>query len=200
MRYFFAIALLVVLAACVRAPNVRPAAAPQGEYALDKSHASLTFKIGHGKGLSQFTARFDDFDAALNFDPATPQNSRLSVVIEAASVSTGMADFDKKLANTGNVLDAKAHPQIRFEATDITVTGAQNGQVTGILSLRGVSRPVTLNVQFNGSANDVLRGGQVLGFSATGRFSRAEFGANAWANFGVGDMISVHIEAEFLKQ
>ncbi|PHS28990.1 MAG: polyisoprenoid-binding protein [Robiginitomaculum sp.] len=191
--------LFLLLAACVPTPDVRPAAAPKGAYTLDKNHASLILRLSHSGGLSMFTARFDDFDASLDFDPDTPENSQLSVVIEAASINTGMADFDHKLAGTRNLLDAKAYPQILFTSSTITRTGPQDGAVTGILTLRGVSQPITLNVHFNGGARDPLRGAQVLGFSADGHFSRSAFGANAWSAFGVGDEIIVHIEAEFLK-
>lgn len=199
MRLWILPALCALLAACVNTPDPEVAAAPQGAYRLDKNHASLILRLSHGKGLSRFTARFDDIDAALDFNPQEPQMSRLSVVIAADSIDTGMAGFDKKLAGTKALLDAKAHPQILFSSTAIAVNGAADGQVTGMLTLRGVTRPVTLDVHYNGSAYDLLRGAQVLGFSATGAFSRADFGADAWSSLGVGDKISVHIEAEFLK-
>ncbi|MDQ7018394.1 MAG: YceI family protein [Robiginitomaculum sp.] len=200
MRAFMlSIALCLWLTGCVATPDPLPAAAPRGDYTLDKNHASLILRLSHGGGLSLFTARFDDFDATLDFNPDSPEQSHLSVVIETASINTGMADFDRKLAATKNLLDASAHPQIRFVSTTITRTGPQNGEVTGILTLRGVSQPITLNVHFNGTAHDPLRGAQVIGFSADGHFSRQAFGANAWSAFGVGDEIMVHIEAEFLK-
>ncbi len=199
MRVLAVFILIWAVSGCVTAPDPAPAAAPKGTYKLDPAHASLILRLGHGKGLSQFTARFDDFDAALEFDAAHPQNSRLSVVIETASISTGMTAFDEKLARTKNLLDAKAHPQIRFQSSNITKTGPQSGEVTGDLTLRGITHPITLLVHYNGRAYDPLRGGQVAGFSADGTFSRGQFGADAWSNFGVGDTISVHIEAEFIK-
>ncbi len=159
----------------------------------------MILRLSHGAGLSMFTARFDDFDAALDFNADSPEESRLSVVIQTASINTGMADFDQKLAGTKNLLDAKAHPQIRFSSSAITMTGTLSGTVSGILILRGVSQPITLNVTYNGSAKDPLRRASVLGFSANGQFSRKAFGANAWSNFGVGDTIHVQIEAEFLR-
>jgi len=200
MRTFIlSFGLFLLLAACVPTPDVQPAAAPSGQYTLDKNHASLILRLSHSAGLSLFTARFDDFDAILDFNPDAPEQSRLSVVIEAASINTGMADFDRKLAGTKNLLAAKTHPKIRFISSAITQTGPQDGKVTGILTLRGVSQPITLDVHFNGSARDPLRRAQVIGFSADGHFSRRAFGANAWSAFGVGDEIIVHIEAEFLK-
>jgi polyisoprenoid-binding protein YceI len=191
--------LVLLISACAIAPDLEPAVAPKGEYRLDPDHASLVLRLSHGSGLSMFTARFDDFDAALDFDPKQPANSRLSAVIQTASINTGVAGFDQKLADTKNLLDASAHPQISFQSTTITRTGPQDGRVDGLLTLRGISKPVTLNVRFNGSARDPLRGKQVLGFSADGQFLRSDFGADAWSNFGVGDVIKIHIEAEFLK-
>ncbi len=199
MKEYLVFGFCLLLAACITAPDPIPSAAPHGAYTLDKSHASLILRLEHGAGLSMFTARFDDFDAVLDFDPNQPEKSRLSVVIETASINTGMAEFDKKLAGTKNLLDANAHPQIRFVSTDIILNGPQDGTVSGQLTLRGISQVVTLLVHFNGSARDPLRGAQVLGFSADGQFSRSTFGANAWSNFGVGDEIKIHIEAEFLK-
>ena len=193
------ISLLFLLSACVATPDINPVSAPRGAYTLDPKHASLILRLSHGAGLSLFTARFDDFDAVLDFDPQAPEKSRLSVAIQTASINTGMADFDQKLVGTKNLLDGKSHPQILFTSTAITQTGPQDGKVEGLLNLRGVTQPVTLKVHFNGQARDPLRRAQVLGFSADAEFSRSAFGADAWSNFGVGDTIFVHIEAEFLK-
>ncbi|PHS28436.1 MAG: polyisoprenoid-binding protein [Robiginitomaculum sp.] len=193
------IGILFLFSACAVTPDVSPASAPRGAYRLDPKHASLILRLSHGSGLSQFTARFDNFDAALDFDPMAPEKSRLSVVIETSSINTGMAGFDQKLVGTKNLLDGKAHPKILFTSTDIALTGPQDAEVKGVLTLRGVTQPITLNVHFNGQARDPLRRVQVLGFSAKAEFSRSAFGADAWSNFGVGDRVSVHIEAEFLK-
>ncbi len=186
------------LASCVSVPDTDLSTAKGGAYRLDPDHASLIWRVGHAKGLSRFTGRFDGLQASLDFNPQDPAHSALDVRITAASVNTGVgAAFDEKIANT--VFDAKTHPQIHFQSTGITVTENQTGTVTGALSFRGISRPVTLNVHFNGSAFDPLRGAQVLGFSAHGRFNRSDFGANAWSAFGVGDEVEIEIEAEFLK-
>jgi polyisoprenoid-binding protein YceI len=200
MRIIFSIiGFCIFLSSCAVTPEINPASAPHGAYKLDPKHASLILRLSHGSGLSLFTARFDDFDAALSFDPQDPGKSSLSVVIETASINTGMADFDQKLVGTKSLLDGKAHPKILFTSTGITLTGPQDGEVRGMLTLRGVTKPITMNVHFNGQARDPLRRAQVLGFSAKAEFSRADFGADAWSNFGVGDTIFVHIEAEFLK-
>ncbi len=191
----------VLLAGCAPTPVVDFSAAPQGTYQLDPKHASIIWRVGHLNGLSRFVGRFDDFDAALEFDPDAPEQARLSAVIEAASINTGLADFDPQIANNSKILDAQRHPQIRFETTAITLTGGENATVTGDLTVRGVTAPLTLDVRFNGTTRDFLRGGaRVIGFSAIGTLSRSTFGADAYINFGVSDEVELLIEAEFIRQ
>lgn len=192
------LAALLPAAGCVSAPSLAPDAAPAGAYALDPAHASLVWRVPHGAGLSRYTARFDRFDAALDFDPAAPENARVDVTIEAASVSTGDPDFDAQVA--GAVFDAAAYPTIRFTSTAVEVTGPNTARVTGDLVFRGVSAPATLDVTYNGGATDPLRGADVVGFSATATIDRTAFGADAYVNFGVGATVELLIEAEFLKR
>jgi polyisoprenoid-binding protein YceI len=197
VRFLFISLLLVT--ACARAPQFEAASLPAGEWQLDPDHASLVFRIDHAKGLSHFTARFDRFDASLQFDPALPEKSQLSVQIEAASINTGVAALDKKLRNNASALHAEAYPQISFTSQQINPTAARTGDVAGTLTLRGETRPIMLHVTWNGTSFDPLRRKQVIGFSAHGNFKRSDFGANAWSRFGVGDQIDVQIEVEFLQ-
>lgn len=193
-----ALVLSVAAAGCISTPSIAPDAAPAGAYALDPGHASLVWRVSHGEGLSHYTARFDRFDAALDFDPANPANARVDVTIEAASVSTGDPEFDAQVASA--VLDAATYPTIRFTSTTVEVTGANTARVTGDLIFHGVTAPATLAVTYNGGANDPLRGADVVGFSATGEIDRTAFGADAYVNFGVGPVVTLQIEAEFLKR
>jgi polyisoprenoid-binding protein YceI len=195
---FAPLASALALAACVTAPSTAPEAAPAGTYVLDPSHASLVWRVEHGAGLSHYTARFDRFTAALDFDPADPGSARLDVAIEAASVSTGDPAFDGQIADA--VFDAARHPEIRFRSTAVEVTGPNAARVTGELSLRGVIAPTTLEVVYNGGAHDPLRGADVIGFSASGAIDRTAFGADAYINFGVGPVVELAIEAELLKR
>jgi polyisoprenoid-binding protein YceI len=193
-----ALAALGALAACVSTPSTAPGAVPAGDYILDPSHASLVWRVEHGAGLSRYTARFDRFTAALNFDPAALETARVDVAVDAASVSTGDPAFDAQIADV--VLDAARHPEIRFRSTAVEVTGPNAARVTGDLSFHGVTAPVTLDVVYNGGAHDTLRGADVVGFSATGEIDRTAFGAGAYLNFGVGPVVSLAIEVEFLKR
>jgi polyisoprenoid-binding protein YceI len=188
----------MLLVACATTPSTAPDAAPAGAYVLDPAHASLVWKVQHGGGLSRYTARFDRFDAALDFDPANPTAARLEATIEAASVSTGDPEFDAQVARV--VFDTDNHPTIRFASTAVELTGPGSARVTGDLTLRGVSAPVTLEVVYNGGDFDPLRRADVIGFSATGSLDRTAFGADAYVNFGVGPSVDFVIEAELLKR
>lgn len=187
----------LLLTACAVTPSTAPGAAPAGAYRLDPAHASLTWSVSHGGGLSHYVARFDRFDAALDFDAENPAASRLDVAIEAASISTGDLEFDAQIARA--VFDAENHPEIRFTSTAAQVTGATTGRVTGDLMFKGVTAPVTLDVTFNGAGFDALRRADVAGFSATGVLDRTVFNAGVYTNFGVGAEVALQIEAEFLK-
>lgn len=191
------LAVPLALAACATQPSIAPDAAPAGAYRLDPAHASLVWRVSHGGGMSRYTARFDRFDAALDFDPANPSAARLEAAIDAASVSTGDPAFDAQVADV--VLAADDHPGIRFVSTSVEITGPATARVTGDLTFHGATAPLVLDVVYNGGDFDPLRGADVIGFSATGSLDRTAFGADAYLNFGVGAVVELQIEAELLK-
>ncbi|TPE64028.1 polyisoprenoid-binding protein [Sandaracinobacter neustonicus] len=199
--------MLVVAAFAALAPvtpllaQAAPLSVPAGEYVLEKTHASLTWKINH-LGLSYYTARFTGFDATINLDPKVVTNSSVSVTIDPRSVKTDFPfpekeDFDKVIAE--KVLMAGEHPTITFQSTSLKATGKTTGKLTGNLTLMGVTKPVTLDVTLNGAKEHPMRKVPVLGVSATGSFKRSDFGSNFLLG-PVGDEITVLIELEFLKK
>jgi len=201
-----------VAAAFVFAPScastLAPLVAPQviteasalreGAYQLDPDHAALIFRVDH-LGFSDFIGRFEIFDAVLDFDPDDPQAARIDAIIEIGSLDIANDAFAETLTS-GQWLDAARFPQARFLSTGMEITGASSGIVTGEFTLHGVTAPMELAVTFNGGARDRLRGGAyVVGFSATGEFDRTEFGVDRFSGV-VGDMVSIEIEAEFIRR
>ncbi|WP_323762505.1 YceI family protein [Maricaulis sp.] len=186
----------LLMAGCLT-PTTDPQRLPAGQWSLDPAHASVTWQVQH-MGLSWYTGRFDAVDASLDFDPALPATARLTAIIEAASVSTGDPDFDAALA--ADWLQADRHPQIVFRSTAIDVTGASTGQVTGELTLNGVTRPVTLDVIFNGGLTNWLEGRPAIGFSANGILDRDAFNVGNLPHSIVGPTVRILIEAEFLTE
>ncbi|WP_217438551.1 YceI family protein [Fertoeibacter niger] len=203
------IAMLALLAGMGAQPAIAQGAsdAPAGNYALDLAHGRLLFRVNH-LGFSRYTALFTRFDAALVFDPAAPESMSVTATVDTASLETHYPDasFDFNAILTGpDFLDAAAFPQITFASTAVKQTGPQTADVTGDLTLRGVTKPVTLNVTFNGGyAGHPLDAGARIGFSAEGSLLRSDFGLTAGipapgTTMGVGDRVEVMIEAEFLN-
>lgn len=178
-----------------------------GDYRLDRGHTRLLFRVSH-LGFSNYTAEFTDVAADLAFDPENPAAMRLNARIATASLETHYPDpaLDFNGLLTGaEVLDAARYPEITFVSTEVRPTGPASAEVTGDLTLHGVTQPVTLNVTYNGGWGDMpMDEGARIGFSATGAFDRSGFGVGfgvpaAGSTLGVSDRVEVIIETEFTK-
>lgn len=194
-----AAALVLLLAAPALAEDL-----PAGTYTLDKHHASLTFTVSH-LGFSNYTAQFASFDAKLELDPKNPAAAKMEATIDPASLSlpTPPEGFKEELTGP-NWLDAAKFPQMTFKSTSVEPTGDKSAKVTGDFTLHGVTKPVTLDVTFNGGYSGIpeLDPNARIGFSAKGVLKRSEFGIAAGipapgTSMGVSDEVQIAIEAEF---
>jgi polyisoprenoid-binding protein YceI len=176
---------------------------PAGAYKLDPSHASLLFRVSH-LGFSHYTAQFTKFDVSLDLDPANPSAAKLTATVDATSLQlpSPPAGFTDEIKGE-HWLDAGQFPVIKFVSTDITTTGANTAKVTGDLTLHGVTKPVMLEMTFNGGyGGNTFDPNARVGFSAHGTFKRSDFGISygipePGSNMGVGDEVEVIIETEF---
>ena len=168
-----------------------PAAAPAGTWVLDKRHASLTMKVTHF-GTSHYTFRFAQgaIDGSYAYDPAKPLDTKVSITIDATKVDTGLPDFDKEIGTDAKFFNGTQYPKITFVSTKV-----EPGKLTGDLTFRGVTKPVTLDVKYNGYAKTPF-GSQIMGFSATGKIKRSDFGFTHLVPM-VSDDVDLAIEAEF---
>jgi polyisoprenoid-binding protein YceI len=185
-------------------PAAKPAGAPAGAYVLDKAHSSVTFRVSH-LGFSRYTSRFATLDAHLKFDPAHPAAMAVEATIDPNSLAlnTPPAGFHDQLMSK-EFFEAAKFPQITFKSTKVALTGANTAKVTGDFTLHGVTKPVTLDVTYNGGypPNAMDPGGARVGFSAHGVIKRSAFGMGfgvpaPGSNMGVGDDVDVMIETEF---
>ena len=181
--------------ATAQAVSTDYAAAPAGAYALDPAHTSVILKVSH-LGLSAYTLRMGGVKGGFSFDPAHPETSRLEVEIDAGSVDTGDAAFNRQIAE--EVLETSKYPTIRFVSTAVKPGPEGRGQVVGDLTLHGQTHPVTLDVVFNGFGATPPDRQVRMGFSADTTVRRSDFGATKYAPM-VGDEVSVAIETEFKK-
>lgn len=171
-----------------------------GTWTLDKAHTKIGFSAKHLM-VSKVRGHFDEYDATVEIaDDLT--NSNVEVSLEAATITTGTADRDNHL-RSGDFLDVESYPQLRFVSTDIEPDGDDNWKVTGHLTIRGVSRPITLDVTFEGSATDPW-GNVHLGFTASAKMDREDWGLT-WnaALEGGGWLVSkdvvLEIEGELIR-
>jgi polyisoprenoid-binding protein YceI len=191
----FAAALALILPAAAFAASQNPADLPAGSYALDKKHANVTAKVMH-LGVSLYTLRFDTFDGAFTWDPAHPEAAQIRASVDATSLDVG-ARYSRKFAD--QFLDASKYPAMTFVSNQVTrAPDGRTGTMSGDLTMRGVTRPVTFDVAFNGVGHGIL-GGTVTGFTASTKIKRSNFGSTSLMNW-VGDDVTIIIEAEFDKK
>jgi len=165
-----------------------------GTYAIDKQHSFLTTRVQH-LGVSFYIARFNGVDGTFTYDPARPEASRVQASVDATSMDVG-ADYSAKFAE--EFLAADKFPKITFTATAIQKGPGNTGTMTGDLTLRGVTKPVTFNVTFNGAGRSPLPPFRsIAGFTATTTIKRSDFGSDFLNNGIVGDDVTITLEAEF---
>lgn len=176
---------------------------PAGDYALDKAHAHLSFRVDH-LGFSNYTAQFKRFDAQLKFDPENLAASSVTATIDPRSLDlpTPPAGFVDTLLGA-QWLDAKQFPQMTFRSTRVERIAANKARVTGDFTLHGVTQPVTFDATFNGGyAGHPMDPNARIGFSARGALNRSAFGIafgipEPGSKMGVSDAVEFLIEAEF---
>ena len=176
---------------------------PEGEYKLDLSHASVVWKVSHF-GLSNYVARFADFDASIDYKPNDIESSKITVTINPMSIQTAYPnasekDFDKILATDSSWFNAGKYASIDFVSTSIEMTGEKTAIMKGDLSFLGVTKPISLDVVFNGAMpRQPLSGKPTMGFSATTSILRSQWGMSKFSP-NIGEKVEVMIEGEFAK-
>ena len=198
-RTSFAVFLLCLAIFPARAQDVSkdPGQAPNGSYAVDADHTQVLFSVLH-LGLTEYFGRFDKISGTLTWDGTQPERSALSVTIDTPSLDTSNQRLNNQL-NTA--FRTQQYPAATFKSTAIRRTGRDTGQITGMLTIKDVTKPATLDVTFNGSRKVPLTGTVALGFRATATIRRSDFGLNTafWSPF-VGDDVQLIIEAMFNQQ
>ena len=173
------------------------AAAAPAHYTFDPVHTRVLFAVSHA-GFSQALGTVSGSEGVLEFDPDDWSGARLEVVVPVARLDLGNDKWNQATL-ARNLLDGQRYPQARFVSTRIEPVDARNARVHGLLTLRGVTRPVPLEVRFNALRRHPLPPfRRTAGFSATATLSRADFGIDAWKSV-IGDEVQLRIEAEALR-
>lgn len=173
-----------------------PALAAPVKYTLDKEHVWITFRVGH-LGFARAVGSFTGTTGEIMFDAAKPEASTVRARVDLGSVHTSLPARDKWLMSDKVFNVAKA-PAAQFDSSKIEVTGKNTGKITGNLTLAGVSQPVTLDVTFNKIGQNPLIKKEVIGFSASGKLKRSDFGLKAFLG-PLGDEVEFTIELEAIR-
>src|SRR5271165_4120410 len=186
------------------APTAPMSAPPAGAYKLEKSHASVVLRASH-MGFSTYTTRFSRFDSELKFDPKNLPASQVVATIDAASFEMDAApQMCLDIMKGPQMLDTAKFPQIVFKSESVRMTGAKSMEISGALTLHGVTRPIVLTATYNAGYPGMpgMDPQARVGFSAHGSFKRSDYGIAygvpaPGTTMGVGDLIDFSIEAEF---
>ena len=191
MKKLISLAFALVLLAAA------PAQASQDKYIFDPVHTQIGFSVSH-VGFSNSHGRFGKFSGSFIFDQSSPEASQAKITIFTHSLDMGDDDWSGHVKGP-NYLNTEQFPTITFQSTRVSVTGGRSADLTGDLTILGVTKPVTLRVIFNKAGNFPGSEEYKAGFSLTGSLKRSDFGMTAYIPM-VGDEITLSIQVEGFRQ
>jgi polyisoprenoid-binding protein YceI len=172
------------------------------KWSIDATHSEVLFKIRHMM-VSNVSGQFKQFDASIETEGDNISTAKVRFTADVASISTNNEQRDAHLRN-GDFFDAENHPQITFESNELTKTGIDEYTANGTLTMRGVSKPVTLKVEHGGVVQDPW-GNTRTGFSISTKINRKDFGVSfsmvsETGGLLLGEDVTISASAEFVKQ
>ncbi len=166
-------------------------------YQIDADHTAVSFKIRHL--FSNVQGIFKQFEGSFEYEPGKPEQASAQAVIQTASINTNVEARDKHLRSE-DFFDVEKFPAMTFKSTKFTEDSPESGKLEGALTIRGVEKPVTLDVQIHGAGKDPW-GNTRAGFTATTKINRKDFGLtwNKAVETGqllVGEEVLITLEVE----
>lgn len=171
-------------------------------WALDPTHSELGFKVKHMM-FTNVSGKFNQFTVALENENDDFLSSQIEFSADIATIDTGNPDRDNHL-RSGDFFDAEKFPAMQFRSDSVKADGPQNFKVSGDLTIRDITRPVVLDVEYSGMMKDPW-GNTKIGVAIETRINRKDFGLtwNAALETGgvlVGEDVKIHSELQFVKQ
>lgn len=164
-----------------------------GDYTVDANHTQVVWTVDHF-GVSPLTGAFGARGGTLSIDPAKPSAAKVSVAFDVAGLSTTVPPFTKHLLSA-DFFEVEKSPTATFTSTSVRTNGT-SARITGRLTIKGITKPVTLDAKFFGAGTDPMTKKLNIGFSATGRISRSDFGLGYGLPL-VPDQVDLRIAAAF---
>ena len=172
------------------------AAVPSGNYTVDPTHAYIHIQYNH-LGLSNPILAFNEFSVDMDLNNAEPTKTSVAVDIKTDSIITG-SDIFKQHITGEKWFDAGANPAITFSSQSVTANDDGTYALMGDLTIKGMTKPVTLDVTINAAMNHPLEKTPVVGISATGNLNRSDWGLGANVPY-ISDEVKLEIQAEMFK-
>ncbi len=176
--------------------SMNPAAVVAGTYTVDPGHTQVAWTLNH-LGFSLYHGLFGNPTGTLALDPAKPAAAALTITFPIAKVVTTSDALNKHLMSA-DFFDADKFPTATFTSTRVTVSGT-SATIMGNLTLKGVTKPVTLAAKFTGAGTNPMSKATTVGFEASATINRSDFGVN-YAIPAVGDRVDLMITAAFEKK
>lgn len=173
------------------------AVAATTDYKIDPTHTMTLFSWSHF-GFSNPTANFNDVQGVIKVDDQNPEKSSVSVSIPVKSVDTHVPALDKEFLTEGWFNEAK-FPGITFKSTKVETTDKKHFKILGDLTVKGITKPVTLDAVLNQQGKHPMTKKQTVGFNATTSFKRSDFGLGNYVP-AVSDEVTVNITTEASAQ
>lgn len=177
--------------------NPSPAAVQAGEYGVEPYHTRISFSVSH-MGFNDWFGDLTDASGSLTLDPHRATASHVDITLPMASISTTNTKLDGEL-KSADWFDAERYPTIHFVSTKVVKTSARTAKIAGDLTLHGVTRPVVLDAQFIGAGINPLSKAYTVGFHATTKIKRSDFGVKAYVPV-IGDDVQIRISAAFERK
>lgn len=171
-----------------------PVQVQSGTYVLDPAHGKITWSLDH-MGFSTYVGQFTDVAASLDLNVRDPSASKLAASVNTDSVGTFHDGLNKHL-KTADFLDTTKFPTAQFTATNIRLVDRDSAKISGNLTLRGVTRPIVIDADFNQAGINPVDKQYSLGFDGEAKIKRSDFGINYGLPM-LGDEVTLHLEAEF---
>jgi polyisoprenoid-binding protein YceI len=175
--------------------NPTTAATATGTYTIDPAHSRIGFVARHAM-VTKVRGSFNEFEGSGYFDAENPTNSHAELTIQAASIDTRNADRDGHL-RSNDFFDMETYPQITFSSTGVEHVDSDHFRVTGDLTIKGVTKPVTVDFEYTGYAVDPF-GNHRVGFEGSTTVNRKDWGVNWNAALEAGGvLVSEKVTLEF---
>ena len=166
-------------------------------YKIDPMHANVMWSANHF-GFSSPNGKFSDVEGKIIVDERNPQNSSVEVTIKANSITTGFTKFDTHL-KSADFFNAEKFPIITFKSTSIRASGSSGAKISGLLTIKEISKPITLDVKINKIGKNPITQNKTIGMTISGKIKRSLFGIN-YGIPGISDEVTLSIECEAIYQ